>query len=490
MQTERTYGLDEQTERTYGLDEAFYLQMIVNFVEKGEVAIPADPISNYLAGIMSDHGLQAVVLLDEVRARIFQDNMMRFVDAALRRHRFNFNRRQSEMKGVGETLEWSLDKRKDGWNALIDKLEQGYSRYGFRSAFFRQQFQQEKNLGNDALWESLYKEYKLALDECLHQEVQQHVDQGADANRKRLEQLLQIVPEYLEKHAIEKEEFMQAWGMMGGEWNEYDFNRYIRLVRMQQEYPELVMLANRMGRIVSPDGERSLWVGTGKSLPIDHSAKSDIQGVTFGNRLDALLPTEMVQLADDDFEDVFLSKYTTRQLQSFLHKSNQLSPNRRLEHRRARRKGPMVVCVDTSGSMAGKPEQIARSLLIRLVDMAHRQQRELFIIAFSVSAKPIDAMRDRVRLLDYFAHQSTGDTHAQRMVELMLALLQESTRYASADVLIVGDFRMPLVPAPLLRQIADLRLQDTCFYGLQIGGNPDNKWRQHLDQVTSIGFLH
>jgi len=471
------------------LDEEFYINMINAFVDHGEIYIPADPLSNYLAEVMSDRQLQAVVLIDEVRARIFRDHMFRFVDAALKRKRFNFNRRQSEVKGMGEILEWSLDKRRDGEQALLDTLENSYAQYGFRSAFYRKQFQREENLDNDALWESLYKEYRLVLEECINHEQRQYIQQNAENTKQRLEQLERIVPEYLEKHQVEDEEFFQAWSMMGGEWNEYDFERYVRLARLQKEYPELIRLANRMGRVVDPDGEESMWVGTGRTVPIDHSSKSDIQGVTFGGHLDTLIPSETVQMVDDDMQELFLAKFATSKLQEFHYRSEQLIPNRHLEHKRARLKGPMIACVDTSGSMVGVPEQIARSLILRLVDLAMSQQRELFLIAFSVSAKPIDVRRDRVRLLDFFSHQATGDTKADKMIQHVLDLLQGSLTYACADVVIVGDFRMGLVPQPMLDRILQLRTNGTCFYGLQIGANPDNKWLPLLDKTYSIGYI-
>lgn len=471
------------------LDEIFYLKMIEDFVEKGEIAIPADDLSNYLAEVMQDKELQAMVLLDEVRARIFKDNLMRFVDAALRRKRFNINRRQSEAKGMEETLEWSLDKKRDGEQALLDTLEKNYGEYGFRSAFYRKMFSDEKNLANEAVWESLHKEYKVVFNECIQQEQRQFVQQQAEANKKRLEQLEHTIPEYLHDHQITDEEFFQAWSMMGGEWNEYDFNRYVRLARLQQEYPNLIRLANKMGRVVDPEGMETMWVGSGHELLLDHSSKSDIQGVTFGSHLDTLLPSETVQMVDEDLQELFLTKFATSKLQEFHYRSEQLMPNRHLEQRRARKKGPMIACVDTSGSMVGKPEQIARSLILRLVDLAASQHRDLFLIAFSVSAKPIDASKDRVRLLDFFSHQASGDTDPRKMVELTLNLLHENPTYACADVVIVGDFHMGLAPVRMTDMMTQLRSQGTYFYGLQIGANPANLWIPYLDQLYSIGYI-
>lgn len=471
-------------------EERYYLNLLSNFVSTGYCPKEGngDALCDYLIKQMQDPQLQSIVLDNEVKAQIFVDMLMRFVDAALQRTRFHFNRKQSEIKGMRETLEWSMRKKQDGNQSLLDTLDRDYSAYGFRSCFYRDRFQTPEGLGDSDLWESLYKDYSASLAGMLEEERRKYVQENASVHQERLYRLLRSIPGYLQEKKVDKEEFRQAWGMMGGEWNEYDFERFIQLARLQREYPLLQELANRMGRTADSSGNLFVWMGSGRSIPLSHSAKSDIQGVTVGNSIDSLLPTELVQMADEDLSELFLQKYTTGKLQRFLHKSEQLSPNRKLDRKRARQKGPMIVCIDTSGSMQGVPERIARSMVLRLCELSKRQNRPLFLIAFSVSAHPIDARKDRVRLLDFFARQSCGDTNATKMVQQTFLQLETNAEYMSADVLLIGDFRMPLVSAGLLSKIRDYRQQGTAFYGLQIGGNPSNEWIPFLDGVYKIGY--
>jgi len=62
--------------------------------------------------------------------------------------------------------------------------------------------------------------------------------------------------------------------------------------------------------------------------------------------------------------------------------------------------------------MTGKPERMANSLLIKLIEIAELQNRECFLITFSVSTKTIDIRRDRLKLMEFFSHPFTGDTDA------------------------------------------------------------------------------
>lgn len=471
-------------------EERYYLDLLTNFVSTGYCPKDGngDALCEYLLKQMQDPQIQSIVLGDEVRAQIFVDHLMRFVDAALQRTRFHFSRKQSEVKEMREAMEWSMRKKQDGNQALLDTLDRDYGEYGFRSGYYRDRFRTPDGLDDPDLWESLYKDYSAALAGMFEHEHRVYVKENATFQQDRLQHLLLSVPDYLQKNNVDKEEFRQAWGMMGGEWNEYDFERFVRLARMQQEYPALLEMANRMGRVVDPAGSQTVWMGSGRAMPLAHSTKSDIQGVTVGKSIDSLLPTEMVQMADDELAELFLQKYSTGKLQRFLHKSEQLSPNRKLDRKRARPRGPMIVCVDTSGSMQGVPERIARSMVLRLYELSKRQDRPLFIIAFSVSVRPIDARKDRVRLLDFFAHESSGDTNATKMMQQTFQLLEENAEYMSADVLLIGDFRMPLVSAGLLSQMQHHRQLGTAFYGLQIGANPDNVWLPLLDHVLKIGY--
>lgn len=472
------------------LDEYFYLRLLEDFAERGVVPAESvgDPIYDYLVSTMHDAELQVKVWTDDVHARIFVDAMVSFVDACLKRSSFNFNRKQSEMNGVRDAIEWSDQKRKDGWQALIEMVEREYEKYGFRSAYYKNKFDNPDNLSKTELWESLYKDYIMALDESLFQQQREEVEARKQNLKKKLDLQLGNIPDYLAGHAVPHEVFHQAWGMMGGEWNEYDFERLRRLVELQKDYPVLSKVANLMGRVICPEGDKSMWVGTGNSAKIEHSAKSDIQGITTSNRIDSLLPAEMVLMADDDFQELFLLKYSTNKLQNFLHKSEQLNPNKRLERKRAKQAGPMIACIDTSGSMQGIPANIARSLILNLVNLSRRQHRQLFIIAFSVSARPIDAHRDRARLLDFFAHESTGNTDATKMLTQVITLLEDTPSYMSADVLLIGDFRMPLVKKPLLDKMMQHRLSGTYFYGLQLGEYQENIWLPHFDTIYKIGY--
>ena len=122
-------------------------------------------------------------------------------------------------------------------------------------------------------------------------------------------------------------------------------------------------------------------------------------------------------------------------------------------------------------------------MVVRLNEIARRQRRSLFVIAFAVAAKPIDAKRERNKLLDLFGTVSEGNTDGTRMLTLALDLLESNTEYVNADVLFVTDFLMERGAEKLVRRLQAAQGYGTKFYGIQTGENPDNQWIDLLDRL-------
>lgn len=102
-------------------DTAFYVQALDRFVATGECAeTDTEPLYAYLLSVMNDSMVKVQVLGDEVCARIFYDTMIQFIQLNLEKERYHLRKSQSERTGMKLVLEWSMAKRKDGWQAGED----------------------------------------------------------------------------------------------------------------------------------------------------------------------------------------------------------------------------------------------------------------------------------------------------------------------------------------------------------------------------------
>ena len=179
----------------------------------------------------------------------------------------------------------------------------------------------------------------------------------------------------------------------GRQWNEQDYIIVKDIKESCRHHPALSEIVRRMGRTVG-NGTESISMqegGSGRSL---RSLPSDIAGVGTGDDIASALPTELVFLTSLLLETVFLHRWSERRLQVFQHRSTlPARATRRGIKERAGRGGAMIACVDTSGSMFGRKEQIAKGMVMELLETAKRQRRPLYLITFSVRIRCVEATR-------------------------------------------------------------------------------------------------
>ena len=255
-----------------------------------------------------------------------------------------------------------------------------------------------------------------------------YVREHQPQQQKLLDKYLSVIPPYVSQHKVPFDEFAQCWALMGTIWNTVSFERIRPIVALQKQYPILLDVARRVGRIADNEGPERVPVGSGSTYRMEHSSPSDIEGISVGNDLSALLPIEMATMADEELSGLFAYRYATRRLQTFLFKSNLMKKAQKVQVARARQKGPMIVCMDTSGSMQGPPERIAHSLVIKLLQIALAQKRDLLLITFSDKAKTFDVRANRTSLLDYMRQQCGGSTDGTEMLQAAFRLIGSNPR--------------------------------------------------------------
>mgnify|MGYP000997328078 CR=1 FL=1 len=132
-------------------------------------------------------------------------------------------------------------------------------------------------------------------------------------------------------------------------------------------------------------------------------------------------------------------------------------------------RGPMVVCLDTSGSMRGAPETIAKAVVLEAMRTAHAERRGCLLIAFGGPGEVIERELAFTReglhaLLGLMGQGFDGGTDVQGPIERAIERVHEA-RWASTDLLIVSDGEFGCVPATLAR-LDDARER----FGLRVEG--------------------
>ncbi|WIA19969.1 hypothetical protein OEZ85_005847 [Tetradesmus obliquus] len=130
----------------------------------------------------------------------------------------------------------------------------------------------------------------------------------------------------------------------------------------------------------------------------------------------------------------------------------------RQEIRPAAEMGPIILCLDTSGSMRGARELVAKALALECMRGAHRQQRPCYLYAFSGpdQVQELELSVDLPsleKLLEFLSCSFQGGTDVDKPLQLSLERLQKD-EWAKADILMVTDGEIAPPNEKLLADIA------------------------------------
>ena len=230
--------------------------------------------------------------------------------------------------------------------------------------------------------------------------------------------------------------------------------------------PSLIRLAKLIGR--SGDGIMST------SGAFASASKSDIGGITVGNDLSSLLPTELALLSEPATQSVFYKNYTTRRLQVFASTSHDTKGKKH-------RDGPIVICMDTSSSMDGEPVLVAKALTMAICIIAQRAHRPVMVVRYSdghelFRLRNIDAQKKAI--LDFLSVTEMGGNDEDELFRwLFTDIMPNEKEYDSADVLCISDFGWTEVKEESMGLIEKEKSKGTIFYGLNI-----------MNEVSGAGF--
>lgn len=165
--------------------------------------------------------------------------------------------------------------------------------------------------------------------------------------------------------------------------------------------------------------------------------------------------------------------------------------------------GPLVLCVDTSGSMRGAPEHIAKAVIIAALRAAHAAGRACHVIAFGGSGEVLEHSLGGPggldALLALMGQAFDGGTDVQAPIERAVARVHEAG-WRGADVVVVSDGEFGCVEATLARVDAARSSLGLQVHGILVGDRETlglldlcdeihwvRDWRRHGDGGPAEG---
>ncbi len=249
-----------------------------------------------------------------------------------------------------------------------------------------------------------------------------------------------------------------------------------RLSELLERLPALVELLRRLGRrevAVAPPVPVPLPPPAGRAPPAPMvvvetrlpDAPGEVTGIRLSDRLERQLGSEAALLHHPVGHKLWRAKRAEGRLLTWESEAviADLRPDPRAHHRaataapppQALQRGPIVVCLDTSGSMAGAPEQIAKAVVLQALRTAWRERRGCRLIAFGGAGEIVE--RDLAAgaaglhaLLDLLGQGFDGGTDVQGPIERAVETVHDAA-WTGADLLIVSDGEFGCTRATLER---------------------------------------
>jgi len=265
-----------------------------------------------------------------------------------------------------------------------------------------------------------------------------------------------------------------SWADLRGQLDNRDWQAAQRASAWLQQLPQLQALIRQLGRAErsaqlppQPQAEAAPTAARSASLRAVHTrlpgAPGEVTGVCFSGRPENMLPSEAVMLRHPVLRKLWRARHAEARLLSLQtearlvdwradpqappHAAAQAAPPEALE------RGPIILCLDTSGSMRGAPENIAKAAAIATLRVAHETGRACLLMAFGGPGEIIEQQLGSSAgglqaLLQLMGQGFDGGTDIQTPIEHAIARVHQA-RWRSADLLVVSDGEFGCTPATL-----------------------------------------
>lgn len=159
----------------------------------------------------------------------------------------------------------------------------------------------------------------------------------------------------------------------------------------------------------------------------------EISDITVGDDVARLIPSEMMKLCHPTMKYDFFKRYLERNLLQY-----------QLRGREKEGRGPLIVCIDESGTMSGNRDVWAKAVAMALLHVAQRQKRRFFMIHYDANVTRTDEFfgkADPLEIIDAISHYTGGGTEFEEPLNMAFQMIHKGkdNGYKKADIVFITD---------------------------------------------------
>ncbi len=248
--------------------------------------------------------------------------------------------------------------------------------------------------------------------------------------KKEVQQGVRQMLNQVHKNVVETSDMIQQWGLDGDDTFQrmgyHEKMELLKRLRDSDKLKRIAKLAGRFKRIASQRQREKVKKGM-----------DEIFDLTLGDELGRLIPSELMKLRHPVLKNLFFKDFVEKKL---------LQYNLRGKEKKA--KGPIVVCIDDSGSMSGEPEIWAKAVAMALLEVAVYQKRSFYCIHFDHTQDPHKLhineflrnepfnIQEVIDMAEYF---SGGGTQFEPSLILAQEKINQQGEFQKADIVFITD---------------------------------------------------
>lgn len=270
-------------------------------------------------------------------------------------------------------------------------------------------------------------EQAMSITKALANKIAERCDELVDEDSDEVREITREMGSILQQTSTQVQQasdLCEAWGL-GGSTSESHIafqnkKEALEHIRRSKKLRELTDIIGRFKESAITEQKKKAKDGA-----------VELSSVTTGDKIEDTLPSERINLAMSATKKDFYRRYSEKGLLVYSKEAH-----------KQKNKGPIIVCVDTSGSMSGDSEIWSKAMTVGVLEIAEMQKRDFACIVYSDHAdEPIIIKKDEVapqKIIQCAELFHGGGTDFESALEKAMKLI-ENSRFKDADILFITD---------------------------------------------------
>ena len=340
----------------------------------------------------------------------------------------------------------------------------------------------QKDTDIKAIRKSVLDNWKKSLDDKYIDWALKEIDKFREEFFKKTKEFLDYLKDIMELENALGEETGTLFDLSLGNLLKRDIEYIKQLAQLIKSNENIKKLCDMLGRFIKSEEtiktEKILRKETFSTKIRDINSEEEIVGITYSRDIHNILPQEKLLLAEGVLETLFGIKYFENRLLTFkkegyIDSFYEKDIEEEMQAKEDDKKGPIIICVDTSGSMSGVPETVAKAVTLYLATRAMKQKRSCYLINFSTQIETMDLTYPNTmdNLIDFLRLSFDGGTDAVPALRHAIKTMN-TENYKKSDLLFISDFVFNSFTDKDYKLAEEQKKNENRFYSLIIGSTP------------------